>query len=445
MTRHTAVLLVDDRRRDLLANVLLAHHLKRHGIAAVLEPINAWQAALGAYKPDLFVFNHLSARHLADYSRRLHKLGVLTAVLPSEGILYNPDELEYNSKSYFPQMHCDYYFCWNRVHQEALIRNGFCADSSGVKAVGIPRFDFYREPWRRIFERPKPVSGRPVILMCGNFPLAHYHELPPEHADRFFAKWVETVTFARDYRNAIRANHSARARFLSFVEALLREDKYEVIVRPHPREGKEFYQPWIDLLPPRQRQHMRFAQEDSIADLILNCDLQVSCEHCTTALESWIVGQPTIELVFEKHSFWYNTERAGINVECAAPEDLPGMVEEALTHPTPPVLRDRQQAHLEKWCGAVDGTSARQVAQIIALENHPQNKRLRLGVGDYRRGLKLKAYRAIGKPYTYFPLHQLTHALFRSDKAYSRKMAIYRKSISPVEVRQAMAMVEHCG
>jgi surface carbohydrate biosynthesis protein len=428
-----------------MGNALIAHHLRRFGVIPHLEPINAWQAVLGAHRPDFIVFNHLSVPHLAKYSRRLKEMGVLTAVLPNEGIFYNAPDLEYGSKSENPEMHCDYYFCWNDVHREALVRNKFCSDPERVRTVGIPRFDFYFEPWKRTAPRHRPASGRPVILMCGNFPLAHFQEMPPEEAEHFFAKWLDAVPLTRDYKNIVRGNHAARTRFLDYLDALMRIDKYHIIVRPHPRELGEFYHRWLDKLPAEQRAHVELALDESIANLILNCDLQVSCEHCTTALESWIVGQPTIEIVFEKHPFFYNPKRAGLNIECDAPERLPAMVAEALKQPAPAALKERQQEHLRTWCGPMDGASAKRVARIIAdaVKAQPA-KAMRLKLSDYRRGWKLLAYGMINQPYTFFPVHLFLEKL-SGKKTPTRKTGIYKKSITPSEVREAAALLESCA
>src|SRR5258706_9352795 len=89
--RPRAVLLVDSKTRDLPVAALIAHHLNALGVDCFLEPLEAYRAVLGAYRPQLILFNHLTASHLVDYSKRLAQMGVLTAVLPNEGILYDSE------------------------------------------------------------------------------------------------------------------------------------------------------------------------------------------------------------------------------------------------------------------------------------------------------------------------------------------------------------------
>src|SRR5262249_19213942 len=116
-----------------------------------------------------------------------------------------------------------------------------------------------------------------------------------------------------------------------------------------------------------------------------------------------------------------------------------------LREPAPAELREKQQAHLRKWCHRVDGTSSKQVADVIAraLKENEGRKNLRLNLADHRRGGELKLFPVLYTPYTYFPLPHDIYILSGSKKP-SRKMAIYRKSISPAEVREAAALVESC-
>ncbi len=443
MTEKIVVLLVDDRRRDLLGNALIARHLRDNGVRVYLEPINAWQAVLGAHRPHMIVFNHLGAKHLADYSQRLHQLGVLTAVLPNEGILYNGEVLDFNARSLYPQMHCDYFFCWNGVHREALVRHHYCATDNGAIEVGIPRFDFYREPWRRVFERPVAQTGRPQILACGNFPLAHYHELPPEYADHFFGRWTEGIPSYQNYRSAIQSNFEARTKFFPFVEALVKTNRYDITLRPHPRESADLYLKWMGALPSEQKPHVRLAMQESISELILNHDLQVSCEHCTTALESWIIGKPTIELVSEKHPFWHFPERNGLNVECSEASKLPAMVEEALRHPEQKEFAVARRAHLQKWCSTVDGNSAKRIADHIVESLKESRPPLRLNFQDWRRGMKLKAFQFLGEPYTYPPVLKLLKNVKGEKMKLEKRWGIYQKSIKPHEATEADALLKN--
>ena len=175
--RPRVVVLVDSRLRDLAVATLIAHHLDRLGVDCFLEPLEAYRAVLGAYRPNLILFNHLTAGHLVAYSKRLAGMGVLTAVLPNEGILYDPYDLKFSAGAHHSGAHIDYFFCWNEPHRAAIVENAL--PGAHVEAIGVPRFDFYFEPWSRAFRvagrRPR---SRPRILLCTNFLYAWFWKRP---------------------------------------------------------------------------------------------------------------------------------------------------------------------------------------------------------------------------------------------------------------------------
>ena len=147
------MLLVDSKTRDLPVAALIAHHLDALGVDCLLEPLEAYRAVLAAHRPDMIIFNHLTASHLVKFSQRLAEMGVLTAVLSNEGINYDPDDLKFNSGKHHTGAHIDWFFCWNEPHRQALLELGF-GESTRIEVVGVPRFDFYAEPWSRAFFQP---------------------------------------------------------------------------------------------------------------------------------------------------------------------------------------------------------------------------------------------------------------------------------------------------
>lgn len=436
------VILVDSRVRDLDVAALIAHHLQKLGIECRLEPLEAFRAVLAADRPDLILFNHLTASHLVAWSKRLADIGVLTAVLPNEGILYDPDVLAYNAGRHHNGAHIDYFFCWNDTHRAALLANGFGAYTQ-VETVGVPRFDFYFEPWRRALNQPFPASRmRPRLLFCTNFTTANFHDLPREHGDRAFLGWASRIPLYRDYWRAIDAHWRSRNRVLDYVAALALSGRYEVVLRPHPSEDRAFYIGWLDRLPEEQRKFIRFDADSNISSLILDCDLEISCETCTTAMESWIAGKPTIELIFERHPLWYREIQARANVECDSSDKLVALVESQLRAPDQPEKRALQRRHVYEWCASPRGESSERIARIIAeaVRTKKPSDWSKLTLNDYRRATKLHALRAIGLPYHVDPFLLLKQSVFR--RRYAMKAASYAKSIRPRDVAKARQNIQ---
>src|SRR6185295_9956286 len=138
------------------------------GVQCHLEPLESYRGALAAYRPEMIIFNHLTASHLVAYSKRLAEMGVLTAVLTNEGITYDRDLLRFIVGSHHTTAHVDYFLSWNGQMKQAMEELGVNRDAR-VEVVGIPRFDFYAKPWSKLFEQPRPAGETlPRVLFCTN-------------------------------------------------------------------------------------------------------------------------------------------------------------------------------------------------------------------------------------------------------------------------------------
>ena len=435
------VILVDNKVRDLNVAALIAHHLERLGVICHLEPLEAFRAVLGAYRPGMIVFNHLNASHLADWSRRLAEIGVLTAVLPNEGLLYEPGARPLLSGR-FHAAHTDYFFCWNEVHQEALIAEGV-DKVRRIEMVGVPRFDFYFEPWSRIVPAAPPrKSERPRILFCTSFSFARFLERRAD-ADKLFGNWAKRNPAYVDYWGAIESQGRSRQRVLNVLETLLDDGRFEILLRPHPNEDSSFYQSWLDGLSGARKENILIDATSSITSLILDCDLQISCETCTTAIESWIAEKPTIELIFDKHPKLYKEEHSLPNYECNDFAELPDMIARHLAAPDQPEKRELRIRHLKKWCASPDGLSTFRIAEVVAeaiWRKRPADWP-KLNINDFRRALKLKALRSIGHAYHFDPVLPIKRSLFR--QRYAAKYRAYAKSIKPRDVADARRRLGH--
>ncbi len=433
MKKKTVVILVDNKKRDLPGCALIAHHLEeRFRINCELQPLEAWRSCLEAFRPGYVLFNHLTASHLAGFSNRLAEMGVLVGVLPNEGILYSKEVLAFNAGKYHHNAHIDHYFCWNGTHGEALKAQlkGFKGE---ICVAGVPRFDYYFEPWKKVFETPARAAGeRPRILVCTNFVFAKFKEMPAHRVDKFFSPFKDRIPSYRDYRELVEVNARCRDRVFGYLNAMLDGTDCLIDLKPHPGEFQKPYMEWFKNLSTERKARVSLRLDETIFEVMPQCDLEISCETCTTALEAWILGKPTIELVFEKHPVYFHEETAQCNRLCDSPEKLPGLIERALNDPEQADQREARAKHLARWCASPSGRSSLKVAETIAkaLEVRAEPRWDLINATDRRRAVKLKLKNSVGLPYGSNPWKLLLSAL--PGRA---KNPLEAKFIRPSDVR----------
>ena len=441
--RKRVVLLVDDKKRDLMVAALIAHQLDERGIDCLLEPLEAYRGALAAHRPHLMVFNHLVSSHLVAWSKRLASMGVLTAVLLNEGLCYDDEERDYNAGKHHKGAHIDYFFCWNEPLKKALLRYGFGARTQ-IEVVGPARYDYYSPPWSRVFQGYRwPGSGRrPKVLACSNFGLAKFFKAPRSEGKKLLAPWTNRIPIYSDWWGLIEMHYRAQQRFLEHLEALARSRRFDLLVRPHPREDLDEYRNWLKNLPADVQAEVRMDPDSNITSLVLGCDLHIGCENCNTTMESWIAGKPTVELVFQRHPVFYNPDVAALSPNCERPEDLVEIVEHELSNPEQARYRAGRHAHLAKWCASPSGKATVRIAEVIAerLAREPEPDWTKLGLADRRRGLKLKGLQRLGKAYHYKPFVKLRSRLLGGK--HKLKAYVYDKGVTPKDVRKARSLIE---
>jgi len=426
--KKRVVFLIDNKKRDLPGIALISYHLEQMGIETFLEPLEAWRAVLYARKPHMIVFNHLLGSHLVKYSQELHEMGVLTAVLPNEGILYNKEVLEFNASKFHNDAHIDYFFVWNEAHKEALQR-GNEGHIKHIETVGVPRFDFYFEPLKI-----KKSSPSPTVLVCTNFVFAQFLDKDPIYADKLFAPWKERIPSYKDYWEIIKTNHDSREKFFQFLDALIQDENLNIILKPHPSEDKTVYEKWYEKIPLQEKNRIKLDTESFIWELIPQCDVEIACETCTTTLESWIAQKPTIELVLNRHPLFYHEFFSKMTLTCEKPDEIVSTVYKAINKEKEESFENERKRHLSIWCDSPEGKSSRKLALII--KNAVEKSKPDFSKIDSlhkRKGIKLLLLEKLNKPYNYNPLTLLKGRLL--PKKYGEKIRIYEKTPKPSDVK----------
>jgi surface carbohydrate biosynthesis protein len=438
--RKTVVLLVDDRKRDLLAAGLLSLQLERHGLACQLEPLEAYRGVLAAHRPAMIVFNHMTSSHVVAYSQRLKGMGIQTAVVLNEGLCYDEEERIFNAQKHHGTAHINLFFCWNELLKAALAANSFDRNTR-IEAVGCARHDLFFPPWSRtLASAPTPRKRRPRLLVTTHMAIADFHYLPQGEVDKFFAPWTKRISNYRNYNELVASQHRARQAVFPFLDALARAGEFALTVRPHPRENTDRYRPWLAALPAEARPFTQVDNTTNFTTQVLDCDLLIGCEDCTSILDAWVAGKPAIALELDKNPVFYHPEIAGLNPTCGRAEDLVPLARAQLADPDQAKFQVGRRQHLATWCGAPSGRTTDVIAARIAesLAGQPEPDWAQLTAADQRRAFKLRSWRALDRPYHYNPI-QAAKALI-SDRHLTKLSAI-RKSIRPSDVAEVRRLL----
>tara|TARA_B110000908_G_scaffold157958_1_gene198590 strand:- start:573 stop:1961 length:1389 start_codon:yes stop_codon:yes gene_type:complete len=443
MSNYRAVIFVDLKDRDLMGDALIAHHLEKRGVTCYLEPLETWQSAIHAYQPHFVLYNHLTVNHLADFSQEMKSWGVLVGSMLNEGLLYAKSARIYTSKKQHDNIHCDLHLTWNNLHRDELMKYEFCTPPDMARTVGCPRFDFYKPPWSNVYQQIKPSAENnelPVILVNATFALAHYYTMPRENADRFFALWKDKVEGVADYWRLVETHYKGREKVPSYITPLIESGKYRVILRPHPREELAFYQDWISSLPPEHRNLVSISTNEPPPVSIFKSDIVINCEDCTTSMEAWLAGIPTLTIALEQHPYWFTETYNRLSPIVYNAEELMEMIPPTLETPMQLDYHTLRQEHLEKWLFSTDGKSSERAADEIANLIKEKNLTPHIPFSPRRfwKKWKLLLLKAINEPYRSRPKHILRRMFSDKQEQVSIRYRDYLKSIRRSDSEEAM-------
>ena len=446
MRKKKVVILVDSKKRDLMGSALIAHHLEQNGINAYLEPLQSWQACLLDLKPDLILFNHLLHSHLCKYTEKLNKCGILVGCMLNEGAFLNESTLNLMSNKNYDYMHCDFFLTWNDDHKNKLVSHKFCTPSHNVFTVGVPRFDFYFQPWSNMYANEKSSSD---LLINTTFQCAHYYNRSEQEKLLIYsALGADRNPVASNYLKLIEYHFNSREILLKICYDLLNKSDLSITLRPHPREDAHFYHNWLAKLPLGFKNKIKISVDKDITSDIINSKVVLNCGTCTTALESWIAGKPTISLVFPDDCFKEDGDKV-INLSpifnCLFnADDLIKKVNQVINNPVQNEFIDARTDLLLSLFNRTDGDSSLRAAQVIINELTKQKNQpfYPISFSDLRRSLKVRFLRLIDQPGHATPKQILFDILkISSHEKSSIRDRSYFKAIKQSDVKNASKLI----
>ena len=425
------VYLVDQKKRDLPGSVLVQYHLEQMGIECILEPVQAWGAAIGYHRPDMVVLSNLFSEGYVQYSHDLHDIGVKICVVPNEGAAFNEEWQRYRAFEKYPEAFVDRFISWNKLQADLTYDNLKTTNPDIVCDVtGCPRFDFHFPP----LANPRK-DKRPTALICTMFVCAHYFTKDKKEAEDWLKQFVGKISAFDDWWGTIENDYRGREAFLLAMDEFVASTDLRLILKPHPNEPSDVYEAWYDGLSADDKDRVQLEPSRRIDELLSECDVLATSNTCTTAVEAWMRKIPVIELSFSKGPSSYFHEMSQWNPQfedwqLAAAE----LVRLADGGDEPEDLHDGRFEHLETWYGNPTGDCALKAARAMAECVHdakPDYSKLPM---TYRRkGTKLFGMHKINKPYGWHPLTPLKAKLL--PRKYGNKAKIASRAMTTAEAK----------
>jgi surface carbohydrate biosynthesis protein len=381
---------IDHKWRDLPAYVYAAMLLEEMGHKVKLARTGFEPHYVVGFQPDLVVFNHLFERDRQKFAHELRMQGVHVVVMPTEGIPTMPEFRNFAAGLESDLSSVSLHLVWNQPMANILEKNT-TIDRSIIRVVGCPRFDFYRPPLSSALttkadfcrERGWRCSN-PVVTFATNFTQAQFHE----QNKTFLREDARRLGYGEVIKKAVGSLENMAKRDFQSREILLEafcnliEEMPSVnfILKPHPSEDHQYYYGLLEgrLKPFSDR--LCIITSAYIWDILSITDIELK-RSCTTGIESWMIGIPTIEMALNPDEWYYSEEHASGSYVATTYSELKSKITnyiegESLSND----LLEKRQNFIDKWCFSVDGQRtaalANEIHDLIASPRPPKKIKL---------------------------------------------------------------------
>ena len=403
-TTSTPVLLIADHKwRDLPSLALLKVLLEdRYGIPARIVNYTFWDAALLAFRPVVVCPTTQTGPRELAITRAAKRMGAATIVIPTEGIPSAWKVMPILGCAHTDLSNVDRWFTWNDVVRDYMLEHT-TLEAGQVVTTGVNRFDFYVEPLNRLLMQREELDHRygldprgPIVTWATNFAHAGYAIKDGEFIQQDWTvrglTRIPGYTDARAYAEAdLRSMLDAQQIML---EVFRRFPQVNFLIKTHPAERLDMYLEYIERCRAAGARNVTLVSREYIGDLLHVSTVEIH-RYCTTGLEAWIMGRPTLNFHLKD---WHSHESGGGALGDAARVDhlvsTADDVSEGLTRYLsgrtidPSVAAGRAQV-LGRWLHRLDGKSTARQAQAIAghiAEAAPMPCRRPLALGRFGRG-----------------------------------------------------------
>ena len=379
---------VDHKWRDLAGHVYLGLLLEQRGHEVHYARNNLEKHYIPIIKPDLVIMNHLIPPHKQTFAKYLQSQNIRVVILPTEGMPTLDGMRNHMGGKDSDLSAVDLHFVWNKPMADVLHQNPTLPDDK-IVVVGVPRFDFYFEPLKSslpakssFYKKYQFDTRYPLITFATNFTQASFHisnkDFFLRNAKKYGRDKVLTQLYG-DLHNVPKRDYISRELFLEAFFKLVSEiPKANFALKLHPTEDHQYYADVIRDKLPSATNNVRIISHEYIWDVLNATDIELN-RSCTTAVESWLLDKPTIEMQLNPDEYYFSRDFSSGSDMVNSTESLISTVANYLSGASiPQNLVEARAKFLETWCNSPDGTSTNAVAAHVhrLLTQHNPTRRL---------------------------------------------------------------------
>jgi surface carbohydrate biosynthesis protein len=389
---------VDHKWRDLAGHVYAGLLLEQLGHEVHYARNNQEKNFISTIKPDLVLMNHLIPPNKQKFAKYLQSQNIRVVILPTEGMPTLAGMRNHMGGKGCDLSGVDLHFVWNQPMADILRENQTLADDKIVVA-GVPRFDFYKEPLKAIlltkaaFLKKYELDSRyPLITFATNFTQASFHTSNQDFYLRNANKYGRDKVLEElygDLSDVPKRDYISRELFLkAFVSLVQNFAEVNFALKLHPTEDHQYYKDLLSKDLSSSASRVRIIAHEYSWDVLNATDIELN-RSCTTAIESWLLGKPTIEMQLNPDEYYFSQEFASGSDMVRTSDELIEKVSNYLAGASiPENLQKARDQFLRKWCNSPDGKSTKTVVDHIhhLLNNSTCIRKTDAGLtGDWKR------------------------------------------------------------
>jgi len=364
---------IDHKWRDLPGYVYLGKLLEEKGFKVEYCRNGLEKFYIHGFKPHIVIINHLYDKKRQEYFKKVASWGIKVVILPTEGIPTLEKYREFAAGVDNDLSSVSLHFVWNEPMGKITAKNCTISNEK-IKVVGVPRFDFYKEPLKKLLiskeefiKKYNLKKNLPIITFATNYTQAQF----AIQNQTFFKKDSKTLGYDKliDENIPQKDFKSRDIAIKAFIKLVKELENVNFVLKLHPSEEHTYYFKLLDNELKNYKDRVAIIVQEYIWDVLAVTDIEVK-RSCTTGIESWILGHPTIEMKLNPNEWYFSLEHTVGSDIVTTYDELKNTILQYLNGKK--ISKEKLQKRkefLDTWCYKVDGKSTiRVVDNLIKLD-----------------------------------------------------------------------------